>query len=312
MSRQSELIIYWKQLGDLLLMEPALTKLTLNGNSDVFVSTRAEFNPLLSLINNVYLANTFDFRNFSHIYSFDPRFRSCIKAKMSRSINKNLILSDFKHLKSWHYFFYNKTAIINSDKTYRAKYFFDAINVKSNMLFRPPKLNTPPLHWRPDYLPNNYILLHLTSAWKSKSWSPESWSNVINYLAKEGIGPFVITGGKASWENEYVKSIEYFVNTKIINLCGLTKMKEYLSIIANAKMVLAIDGSASHLASAFNRPVLTLFGPSHPLHWHQPNFISRLIDARDYSSERKPSLNVIPEEVVIGKAMQLWEEIIES
>ena len=29
MSKQSELIIYWKQLGDLLLMEPALTKLTL-------------------------------------------------------------------------------------------------------------------------------------------------------------------------------------------------------------------------------------------------------------------------------------------
>ncbi len=310
MKKQSDLVIYWKQLGDLLLMEPALTKLTLEGNSDVFISTRAEFEPVLSLINNVYLAPTFDFRKFSHLYSFDHRFRGCIIAKMSRTNKKHLIVNHEKYLKFWHNFFYNKISIMKSDNAYRAKYFFDAVKSQSNMKFRPPKLNTPPLYWKPNYLPDNYVLLHLTSAWKNKSLDPKKWISIINLMAKEGLGPFVISGGMTAWEIEYTKYIEYGVKGKILNLCGLTNIKEYLSIIANAKMILAIDGSASHLASAFNRPSLTLFGPSHPLHWHWPNLSSRIIDARDFSPERKPALNIVPNKIIITEAIKLWKEII--
>ena len=304
--KNPSLVIYWKQLGDLLLMEPAFAKLASISGSDVFVSTRPEFSSLFLLMDNIYIAPSLQILNASEVYSFDHRFRSSFRAFLTTSKKKHLILPSFKFLRFWHKFIFNEIFIKESSSKYRAEYFFDATLVDSHMKFRPPKLNPPPKSWKPSYLPTKYALLHTTSAWKNKCWPSRSWAKTIDALKISGIESFVITGGGAPWEIEYVKSIIGKTKVPLINLCGQTSIQEYLAIIFNASIVIAIDGSASHIAAAFNRPTLTLFGPTHPLHWHYPSHRSMLIDARKFSPERKPPMTIIPEDLVIKKAIYLW------
>jgi ADP-heptose:LPS heptosyltransferase len=305
--RKNSLVIYWKQLGDLLLMEPALTKLASTTKSKVFIATKPEFSPLFSLMNSVCIAPTKTLKNISYVYSFDGRFRACIRALFTFCKIKHLIISDLKSLKWWHKFFFKEISIIDTSEKYRAEYFFDAINISSDFLFRPPKLNKPPKSWKPKCLPEKYILIHATSAWRNKSWSPQFWANTINKLHGMGIGPFVITGGNSVWEAKYIDSLLSKIDCKVLNLCGKTNIKEYLAAIHHASLVVAIDGSAAHIASAFNRPVLTLFGPTHPIHWCLPSDTTHFIDARLFSKYRKPSVDFIPYQVVIDETTRMWK-----
>lgn len=305
--KNSSLVIYWKQLGDLLLMEPTFSKLASTTKSDIYVATYSEFGPLLSLMENVHLAPGFLLCNILQVFSFDHRLRACIKSLLTSSSCKYLILSNQKYFKHWHKYFYTNIEMLEPSSKYRAKYFFDSIGQASEMSFRPPKLKAPPAIWKPSYLPPNYIIIHPTSAWKNKSWPSKSWVSVIDALNKIGAGPFIITGGKSLWEIEFAESIVKQSKCQILNLCGKTDIQEYLSIIFNSSMVLSIDGSVAHIAAAFNRPNLTLFGPSSPLHWHWPSKISRSIDARNFSSDRKPSVDSIPAEVCIKEAIRIWK-----
>jgi len=117
----------------------------------------------------------------------------------------------------------------------------------------------------------------------------------------------VITGGRAPWESEYVAALQVACKAPLLNLCGKTGLEGYLATVAQARLVLCIDGSAAHLASAFRRPSLTLFGPSHPLHWHYPASHSLVIDARRFVPERKPAVANIPVEEVIEASCCLWD-----
>jgi len=305
--KDTSLVIFYKQLGDLLLMEPALSKLVSITKSDVYIATNSEFAPLFSLMHNIHLAPSCMLYDISHVFSFDHRFRSCMRALLTISSIKHLILTNQKYLKIWHQFFFKTIEIEETSSKYRAKYFFDAISQISSMPFRPPQLIAPPPWWKPNNLPPTYIVIHATSAWKSKSWSPKAWATTIIALKKVGVSSFVITGGNAPWEIKFSESIVKQSKCDIVNLCGKTNIQEYISIIFDSSMVLSVDGSAAHLAAAFKRPNLTLFGPTHPLHWHWPTKISKFIDARNFSLEPKPSVNSIPSEVCIKEAIKLWK-----
>ena len=301
------LVIFNKQLGDVLLLEPALAKLAAYTKGPVALSTRKAFAPLLSLMENVIPADEGFPATASSIICFDPKFKAWLHSFWTRAPIKSLIVTRPKHLRWWHKLVFREACkAINEDAFYRAQYFFEVMPGSAPMPFRPPRLLAPPVEWQLAGLPESYVVLHPTSAWKEKSWPVEYWAKALRELHEKGVGPFIVTGGNSAWETEYAQTLESLASLPLINLCGKTDLKGYLSLISKASMVLCIDGSATHLASAFERPSVTLFGPTHPLHWHYPSPHSTLVDAHHFASERKPTISCIPVDIVIEASINCW------
>jgi ADP-heptose:LPS heptosyltransferase len=56
-------------------------------------------------------------------------------------------------------------------------------------------------------------------------------------------------------------------STAVVNMTGETTFEELCSVIRRASLVIGCDSSVTHLAGAFDRPVMALFGPSNISAW---------------------------------------------
>ena len=302
------LVIYHKQLGDVLLLEPALARLAAWCGGRVHLATRPGFAPLLGLMAAVDPIPDGVFRRASQVISFDYRSRACVQALMTWAPVKQLFVMAEKQLRAWQALcFPQGRQIVGEGALYRAEYFFRL--VPGGGEFRPPRLAPPPPAWRPESLPDHpYMLIHATSAWRNKCWPAEAWAQAIDALQARGFGPFVVTGGNADWEKEFVDSMAAATRVPLINLCGRTGLEGYLATIAGAAAVLCIDGSAAHLAAALGRPTVVMFGPSNPEHWYYPAPHTRLVDARCFVAGKRPPVSAIPGSALVDSACELMEK----
>jgi ADP-heptose:LPS heptosyltransferase len=195
--------------------------------------------------------------------------------------------------------------VMPDEGEYKAQYLYRVMPCDTAFPYRPPRLAPPPGEWQPQSLPERYTLLHATSAWKRKTWPAKKWAAVLDTLHDAGLGPFVCTSGPVFWEIEFVNDIQKASQAYIINFAGKTNLENYLSIVANADLVLCIDGSATHLAAAFQRPSVTLFGPTNSSEWHYNSEFSRLIDARHFTDSPAPGTDAIPVDAVSATALSL-------
>jgi heptosyltransferase-2 len=60
---------------------------------------------------------------------------------------------------------------------------------------------------------------------------------------------------------------------RVQNLAGLTSLTDAIHLIAISDAVVSNDSGLLHIASAFNRPVIAIYGPTHP--GHAPPFSDR-------------------------------------
>jgi heptosyltransferase-2 len=66
----------------------------------------------------------------------------------------------------------------------------------------------------------------------------------------------------------------------MFNLAGATKLDEAIALIARADAVVANDSGLLHIASALNRPVVALYGPTDPDHAPPFSDMARSISLR--------------------------------
>jgi ADP-heptose:LPS heptosyltransferase len=265
------LVICHKQLGDMTLLEPTLHKLSLAAGRPVELLTRSGHAPLISLMDGVKMTRRAWLRRFDAIFGYDDLDKSAVHAMLAFAPRKDLLLRAPGELTKWNRraFFEVRSPGIND--AYLARYNWDYTIVESRESWRPPLLQKPDGAWRPaDFRETDYVLLNSTAGWKSKRWKSSSWVEVAQALLDAGIPRIVITSGSQDWQREHSKKIADALGDRALYLGGATRLEEFLWLTSRARMVIGVDGAASHLAAAFGGKNLTLFFRTNPHNWHFP------------------------------------------
>lgn len=300
------LAIFHKQIGDLVLLEPALARLAQASGCPVDLITRSGFEPLVSLIPAANFRSKPSLRLYDRLWCFDDRRKSAFFSSISRAREKRLLINPGAAVKWYHQRVFQKIFAPDHRDLNVAEYYWRYTETDGAPHFRPPTLSTPPGEWKPPLSSKNYLCVNPTSGWKSKNWTPEKWARTIDCLNESGIGPTVMTSGEQDWQKEHCHSICRLLKHPIENVAGFTTLKNYLSILLNAKLVLTVDGSASHIAAAFRRKCVTLFGHTDPARWHWPTEYSCAILTSKFTGAPDARLALLPEEPVIETVVKLW------
>ncbi len=102
----------------------------------------------------------------------------------------------------------------------------------------------------------SYVTISPGSVWETKRWLPDYFAEVGNYFSKKGY-TVVVLGSRG--ETKICKQVSKVVNGSI-DLSGKTSLKELLALIKGAKLSITNDSAPAHIASAFETPVVAIFG----------------------------------------------------
>ena len=113
------------------------------------------------------------------------------------------------------------------------------------------------------------VLIHATSAHPYKQWPKRYFAEVMDNLFEEHEAQFVFTGTKidSSVYDETLRFCKHRRKFKILNLCGLTTLRECFSVYKGLDLALCVDSGNAHLAGAAGIPTYILYGPTRPERW---------------------------------------------
>jgi heptosyltransferase I len=96
----------------------------------------------------------------------------------------------------------------------------------------------------------SYTVLHPYSLWPGKMWAWENYQHLVEALPDER---FVLVGRGS-----------YFpvLSPNVLDLRNRTDLSQLLVVLSQSRAVVSTDSGPLHLAAAFGRPVLGLFGPT--------------------------------------------------
>jgi ADP-heptose:LPS heptosyltransferase len=131
-----------------------------------------------------------------------------------------------------------------------------------------PRLE-PTMIARPDWLDDahGYIVAFPGAGLTAKQWPPERFAAVIDRIHAQ-TGWSTLLCGHAS-DTEIAAGILRRTNAKRVhNMCGHTTLNELAEVLKSAKLLLANDTGAAHIAAAVDCPVVVPFGG-----WHFGRFL---------------------------------------
>jgi ADP-heptose:LPS heptosyltransferase len=156
-----------------------------------------------------------------------------------------------------------------------------------------------------------FTLVHPGAAAPGRRWPADRFAAVARRLAATGHAVRV-TGseserGLASRVAQLAGLPEGYV------LAGHTSLAELAALVASARLVVSGDTGMSHLASAFARPSVTLFGPVPPSEWGPPRHLRHQVlwtgepgyRGDPHGVELDPALAAITPEQVIRAAQEV-------
>lgn len=123
--------------------------------------------------------------------------------------------------------------------------------------------------------PKNYTVLHLGAGAPLKEWPESSWVTLAQQLLKQG-NRLVLTG-HGHREKNIIHRFRKHV-PEALDLCERLTWKEFVEVIANARLLIVGDSVAAHIATAVNTPTIVIaHGMTNPHLWRPTNPRSRVL-----------------------------------
>jgi ADP-heptose:LPS heptosyltransferase len=114
---------------------------------------------------------------------------------------------------------------------------------------------------------SEFVIIHPGTARREKYWEPGRWAAVITHLRERHGLQSIITGGADTFEKEHIAAIEKALPHPVREEAGKLDLLTFAALIERARAVVSCDTAAVHLAAAFSRPQIALYGPINPFHW---------------------------------------------
>ncbi len=307
-------IVSDKQLGDVLLLQPSARHLAAVTGQPTALFVREAFRPLISLMPGCTWGPEAG-KRFDEVWTTNWSSKAVWQAFRLRTKRRLLIVNKPRHLRWWYRFVFHEVRQEPLQNEYWSRYFWRVVSGRPDAEFVPPQLQTPPPDWRHPQAPEGaFLLINPTAAWSRKFWGAGQWAETIRQLASLHSMPVVIAGGGSEKEKAHCQAIAEKCGVPVLNLAGQTSMQQYLHLLSCARLVLCIDGAASHLAQAFGIPTVTVFGPTHEGKWHWPTPRHRVLAARhfvdraDYGPGDRLSAEEVPAMAMLAEAMALLDQ----
>ena len=109
---------------------------------------------------------------------------------------------------------------------------------------------------------DNYTVFVPGSANDLKCWSVENFAALADKISDKFDMSVVLSGTKS--EEPGIKKIISKAKTKVANFAGRTDLMELATLLKGARLVVSNDTGPGHIAAAFGKPMVIIFGPSNP------------------------------------------------
>lgn len=103
-----------------------------------------------------------------------------------------------------------------------------------------------------------YIACVIGAAHGTKRWPVHKWKEFCEKMNH----PIILLGGKEDMANG--NEIAAIDNVKVYNACGKFSINESADLVRKAKLVISNDTGLMHIAAAFKRPIISLWGNTVP------------------------------------------------
>jgi len=95
-----------------------------------------------------------------------------------------------------------------------------------------------------------------------RNWRAERYAAVADHVHERYGAQVILTGGNTDLEQQYGEAISRHARCPVDNLIGKTSLKQLLSLIERASVVLCPDSGPAHMATAVGTPVVGLYASS--------------------------------------------------
>lgn len=139
-------------------------------------------------------------------------------------------------------------------------------------------------------------VVHVGAFYGSRRWPVDRFAQVARRLSAAG-HRVVFTGSAAERARALAVAAEADLPADAV-LAGEIDLAEFAALIEDARLVVSADTGAAHLASAYRRPSVVLFGPAPPEYWGPPPGPHRVLT--DASQRRGESFADEPDPALLA------------
>ena len=101
-------------------------------------------------------------------------------------------------------------------------------------------------------LPDDFVVVHAAAGTTGeKNWSPSRWRDVVRYIVEHYDTDVIEVG---------LEPVIDLTHPRFRSLCGQLSLMETAELIRRSAFFLGVDSGPAHMANAWRRPALLLFG----------------------------------------------------
>lgn len=156
---------------------------------------------------------------------------------------------------------------------------------------------------------DKYAVFVPSSVHADKCWPLERFVALADKISSQ-YGLSIITTGTIA-EKPTIERFKKLANVQIVDLAGLTNIRELVALLSTARLVVSNDTGPGHIAAALKRPLVMIFGRSNPARvqpYGRPNCVAAVEPEKrgtQYdSTDPKHNINAVTFEQVYEKVCE--------